>query len=219
MAGKITSWLDIINLEKQQDYYGKLKTIIDKEYNNHQIYPAKNQIFNAFKLCKYENLKVVILGQDPYHGKNQAQGLAFSTPKNIKNPPSMQNILKEIVANIGNSNYKDGDLSRLAQQGVLLLNTVLTVRATQPNSHKNLGWETFTDNIIKFISENKNNIVFMLWGANARNKKQLIDNKKHLILESAHPSPFSAHKGFFGNKHFSKTNEFLIKNNKQVITW
>jgi uracil-DNA glycosylase len=213
------TWAKIIDSERERDYFQKLKQIIDKEYQTHTIYPPKNKIFNAFKLCPFDKTKVVILGQDPYHQPNQAQGLAFSTPENIPNPPSMVNILKEINSSFGDSICESGDLTLWAQQGVLLLNTALTVRHNQANSHQNLGWETFSDNIIKYISDNKANVVFLLWGANAKKKEVLIDKNKHLVLTSAHPSPLSAHRGFFGNNHFIKTNNYLKAYNKQPINW
>lgn len=213
------NWEDIINLEKEKDYYKNLKQIIDKKYNTTTVYPPKEKIFHAFSLCKYENLKVVILGQDPYHQANQAQGLAFSTPKEIKNPPSMVNILKEIHSDIGNSCCDDGDLSFWATQGVLLINTILTVEDSKAKSHHKLGWETFSDNIIKHISDNFDGIVFLLWGAPAISKAKLIDENKHYILTAPHPSPLSAYRGFFGSKHFSKTNEILTNLSKEPIVW
>jgi uracil-DNA glycosylase len=212
-------WIEIIENEQQKEYYKKLKLIIDERYQKTEVYPPKEKIFNAFSLCKYENLKVVILGQDPYHQKGQAQGLAFSTPADIKNPPSMVNILKEIVDDIGSSQCLDGDLTLLAKQGVLLINTVLTVEDSLPNSHKNIGWEIFTDNIIKHISDNLEGIVFLLWGSPALKKSKLINGTKHHILSSPHPSPLSSYRGFFGCKHFSKTNEILKNRGKSEIIW
>lgn len=212
-------WVEVIEEEKQKEYYKKLKKIIDERYETTEVYPPKEKIFNAFSLCKYENLKVVILGQDPYHQKGQAQGLAFSTPANIKNPPSMVNILKEIVDDVGSSICLDGDLTPWAKQGVLLINTVLTVEDSLPNSHQNIGWEIFTDNIIKYISDNQQGVVFLLWGSPALKKSQLIDERKHYILSAPHPSPLSAYRGFFGCKHFSKTNEILKRLGKSEIIW
>ncbi len=212
-------WVEVIEEEKQKEYYKKLKKIIDERYQTTQVYPPKEKIFNAFSLCKYENLKVVILGQDPYHQKGQAQGLAFSTPANIKNPPSMVNILKEIVDDVGSSICLDGDLTPWAKQGVLLINTVLTVEDSLPNSHQNIGWEIFTDNIIKYISDNQQGVVFLLWGSPALKKSKLIDERKHYILTAPHPSPLSAYRGFFGCKHFSKTNEILKRLGKSEIIW
>ena len=213
-------WKDIIEIEKQKEYYKNLKQFLDNEYKTKTIYPPKNKIFNAFALCKWDNLKVVILGQDPYHQPNQAQGLAFSTPKEIKNPPSMVNIFKEIYSDTNQpSKCLDGDLTPWAKQGVLLINAVLTVEKAQPNSHKNKGWEIFTDNIIKYISQNKTGIVFLLWGSPAIKKSALIDKNKHFILTAPHPSPLSAYRGFFGCKHFSKTNDILQNINKNPIIW
>jgi len=212
-------WIEIIEEEQQKEYYKKLKKIIDERYQTTEVYPPKEKIFNAFSLCKYENLKVVILGQDPYHQKGQAQGLAFSTPANIKNPPSMVNILKEIVDDVGSSICLDGDLTPWAKQGVLLINTVLTVEDSLPNSHQNIGWEIFTDNIIKHISDNQQGVVFLLWGSPALKKSKLIDEKKHHILSAPHPSPLSSYRGFFGCKHFSKTNEILKRLGRSEIIW
>lgn len=214
------NWKEIIEVEQQKEYYQKLKIIIDEKYKTTQVYPAKENIFNAFSICKYENLKVVVLGQDPYHNPNQAQGLAFSTPANIKNPPSMQNILKEIEDDLGRKSLcKNGDLTSWAKEGVLLLNTVLTVEENKPASHQKLGWEIFTDNIIKHISDNFEGIVFLLWGSPAIKKSILIDKSKHYILIAPHPSPLSSYRGFFGCKHFSKTNEILKNIGKSEIAW
>ena len=214
------TWEDIIDLEKQKDYYKKLKEEIDKRYETTTVFPEKQNIFKAFSLTKLDNLKVVILGQDPYHGFGQAQGLAFSTPANIKNPPSMQNILKEIQSDLGKKSIcEDGDLTPWAKQGVLLLNTILTVEEAKPKSHHNLGWEVFTDNIIKYISDNCEDTIFILWGSPAISKTKLIDRKKHHILTAPHPSPLSSYRGFFGCKHFSKTNEILLNLKKEAIIW
>ena len=214
------TWEDIIDLEKQKDYYKKLKEEIDKRYETTTVFPEKQNIFKAFSLTKLDNLKVVILGQDPYHGFGQAQGLAFSTPANIKNPPSMQNILKEIQSDLGKKSIcEDGDLTPWAKQGVLLLNTILTVEEAKPKSHHNLGWEVFTDNIIKYISDNCEDTIFILWGSPAISKTKLIDRKKHHILTAPHPSPLSSYRGFFGCKHFSQTNNILKSLNKEPIVW
>ena len=214
------TWEDIIDLEKQKDYYKKLKEEIDKRYETTTVFPEKQNIFKAFSLTKLDNLKVVILGQDPYHGFGQAQGLAFSTPANIKNPPSMQNILKEIQSDLGKKSIcEDGDLTPWAKQGVLLLNTILTVEEAKPKSHHNLGWEVFTDNIIKYISDNCEDTIFILWGSPAISKTKLIDRKKHHILTAPHPSPLSSYRGFFSCKHFSQTNNILKSLNKEAIIW
>ncbi|WNL26864.1 uracil-DNA glycosylase [Arcobacter cryaerophilus gv. pseudocryaerophilus] len=214
------TWEDIINLEKQKDYYKSLEKEINKRYETTTVFPEKQNIFKAFFLTKLDNLKVVILGQDPYHGFGQAQGLAFSTPANIKNPPSMQNILKEIQSDLGKKSIcEDGDLTPWAKQGVLLLNTILTVEESKPKSHHNLGWEVFTDNVIKYISDNCEDTIFILWGSPAISKTKLIDRKKHHILTAPHPSPLSSYRGFFGCKHFSKTNNILKSLNKEAIIW
>lgn len=213
------TWSEIIDNEKQKSYYMSLKQAIDIKYQTTIVYPPKNKIFHAFSLCKYQNLKVVILGQDPYHQPNQAQGLAFSTPKSIKNPPSMVNILKEIHMDVGSSMCNDGDLTPWAKQGVLLINTILTVEDSKAKSHHNLGWEIFSDNIIKHISDNFENIIFLLWGSPAIAKTKLINRDKHHILSAPHPSPLSAYRGFFGCKHFSKTNNILKKMGEKEIVW
>ncbi|MGH2279660.1 uracil-DNA glycosylase [Aliarcobacter sp. ERUVET-7] len=214
------NWEDIIDLEKQKDYYKSLEKEINKRYETTTVFPEKQNIFKAFSLTKLDNLKVVILGQDPYHGFGQAQGLAFSTPANIKNPPSMQNILKEIQSDLGKKSIcEDGDLTPWAKQGVLLLNTILTVEEAKPKSHHNLGWEVFTDNIIKYISDNCEDTIFILWGSPAISKRKLIDTKKHHILTAPHPSPLSSYRGFFGCKHFSQTNNILKSLNKEAIIW
>ncbi len=216
----MNSWEKVIDSEREKEYFKKLKAEIDKRYETTTVFPEKKKIFNAFAKTSLENLKVVILGQDPYHGFGQAQGLSFSTPKNIKNPPSMQNILKEIYSDLQRqSSCLDGDLTPWAKQGVLLLNTILTVEEGKAKSHHNLGWEIFTDNIIKYISENKENIIFLLWGSPSIAKSKLIDKNKHHILIAPHPSPLSAYRGFFGCKHFSKTNELLQSMDKKTIDW
>ena len=214
------TWEDIIDLEKQKDYYKSLEKEINKRYKTTTVFPEKQNIFKAFSLTKLDDVKVVILGQDPYHGFGQAQGLAFSTPANIKNPPSMQNILKEIQSDLGKKSIcEDGDLTPWAKQGVLLLNTILTVEEAKPKSHHNLGWEVFTDNIIKYISDNCEDTIFILWGSPAISKTKLIDRKKHHILTAPHPSPLSSYRGFFGCKHFSQTNNILKSLNKEAIIW
>ena len=214
------TWEDIIDLEKQKDYYKSLEKEIDKRYETTTVFPEKQNIFKAFFLTKLEDLKVVILGQDPYHGFGQAQGLSFSTPKEIKNPPSMVNILKEIKEDLQKDSVcLDGDLTSWAKDGVLLINAILTVEESKPKSHHKLGWEIFTDNLIKFISANCKDIVFILWGSSAIKKEKIIDKSKHHILSGVHPSPLSSYRGFFGCKHFSKTNEILKSLGKKEITW
>lgn len=216
----MSSWENVINIEKSKEYYKNLKNEVDKRYETTTVFPPKNKIFNAFSKTSLENLKVVILGQDPYHGRGQAQGLAFSTPKEIKNPPSMQNILKEIYEEFKKPSLcVDGDLTPWAKQGVLLINAILTVEEGKAKSHHNLGWEIFTDNIIKYISENCEGIIFLLWGSPAIAKSKLIDKSKHYILTAPHPSPLSAYRGFFGCNHFTKANEILKNIGKKPINW
>lgn len=212
-------WDNILNEEFTSSYYLQLRDFLKKEYSNHDIYPCMYDIFNSMKLTPFDEVKVVILGQDPYHEEDQAMGLSFSVPKTQKIPPSLVNIYKEISSETGETMPAHGDLTGWAKQGVLLLNAVLTVRAHHANSHKNKGWEQFTDGIIKKVSDKKEGVVFLLWGANAREKKRLIDKTKHLILECAHPSPLSAYNGFFGCGHFNKTNEYLISKGKTPIKW
>lgn len=209
----------IIKEEQEKQYFQILEKFLDERYANGIVYPKKEDIFKAFELSEYDELKVVILGQDPYHNPNQAQGLAFSTPSDMKNPPSMVNILKEIHSDIGSSSCDDGELSSWAKQGILLLNTVFTVEKNKPNSHKNKGWEIFSDTVIKHISKHKEGIIFLLWGAPAIKKSKLIDTTKHHILSAPHPSPLSAYRGFWGCKHFSKTNELLKNMGKKEIKW
>jgi uracil-DNA glycosylase len=214
------SWKEIIEIERSKEYFHILQDELDKRYETTIVYPEKSKIFSAFSQTATESLKVVILGQDPYHGEGQAQGLAFSTPVSIKNPPSMVNILKEIKGDLGvDSSCQNGELNSWAEQGVLLLNTILTVEANRAKSHHNLGWEIFSDNIISYISDNFENIIFLLWGANAITKTKLIDSTRHHILTAPHPSPLSAYRGFFGCKHFSQTNEILESIGKEVIDW
>ncbi|AXH10996.1 uracil-DNA glycosylase [Malaciobacter halophilus] len=216
----MNSWKQVIDEQKSKDYYKKLMKTIEHKYKTSTVFPKYENIFRAFELTDIDNLKVVILGQDPYHGLNQAQGLAFSTPSSIKNPPSMVNILKEIKQDLKhNSTCEDGDLTSWAKQGVLLLNTILTVEESKPKSHHKLGWEIFTDNIIKYINKNCKNIVFLLWGAPAISKSKIINEDIHYILTAPHPSPLSAYRGFFGCEHFSKTNEILVKLGKEPIKW
>ena len=212
------TWDSILQEEYEKDYFYKLVNFVNKEYEEKTIFPEKKNIFKALALTEYENLKVVILGQDPYHGIGEAQGLSFSVPNNIKMPPSLRNIFKELKDDLGIIRT-NSDLSDWAREGVLLLNTVLTVEKDKAFSHKNRGWEVFTDEIIKKINEIDRPIVYILWGTPARSKKNLITNKKHYIIESVHPSPLSATNGFFGSKPFSKTNEFLKKNNIEEVRW
>lgn len=212
-------WDDTLANEFNSEYYSKLRKFLDYEYQNYTIYPLPQYIYTALRLTTYKDTKVLILGQDPYHEINQAHGLAFSVNKNVDIPPSLVNIYKELHDDIGCNIPNHGYLVDWAKQGVLLLNTVLTVRAHQANSHKNQGWERLTDAIIVELNKKETPMVFILWGANARSKKSLITNPKHLILESVHPSPLSAYNGFFGSKPFSKTNKFLIENNETPIDW
>jgi uracil-DNA glycosylase len=217
---KITKeWDEVLKEEFCSENYLNLREFLKKEYSSYTVYPSMYDIFNSMKYTSFENVKVVLLGQDPYHNEGQAMGLSFSVPEGIDVPPSLVNMFKELKAELNVEPKKSGDLSGWAKQGVLLLNTVLTVRAHQANSHKGKGWEQFTDGIIKKISQKKEHVVFLLWGANARSKKALIDQSKHLILECAHPSPLSAYNGFFGCGHFKKTNEYLLKFGKQPIDW
>ena len=214
-----SSWNIILNEEIHKEYFRKLIDKIESDKDSTVILPQKEDIFNAFTLCPLNKLKVVIIGQDPYHKKGQAHGLAFSVPNNISNPPSLRNILKELNNDLGIPLSNNGDLSCWARQGVLMLNTALTVKLNKAGSHTKIGWEIFTDQIIKHISQNKENIVFILWGRLAQKKSKIINNEKHYILQAAHPSPFSAYSGFFGCEHFSKTNNILIKNNLSPINW
>ena len=212
-------WDDVLASEFDAEYYQRLREFLNEEYSSRTIYPLPKYIYTALKLTSYADTKVVILGQDPYHEPNQAHGLAFSVGKNVEIPPSLQNIYKELHDDMGCAIPNHGYLVDWAKQGVLLLNTVLTVRAHQANSHKGKGWETLTDSIIQKLNEKDKPVVFILWGANARSKKALITSQKHLIIESVHPSPLSAYNGFFGSKPFSKTNNFLISNDIKPIDW
>lgn len=212
-------WNELLKDEFSKDYYLSLREFLKNEYTTKIIYPDKYDIFNALHYTSYKDVKVVILGQDPYHGPNQAHGLSFSVSPGVKIPPSLLNIYKELNSDLGCYIPNNGYLKKWADQGVLLLNTSLTVRAGEANSHKNKGWEIFTDKIISLINEKTDPIVFLLWGNNAINKKKLITNKQHLILSSTHPSPLSASRGFFGSKPFSKINKFLISVNKAPIDW
>lgn len=212
-------WDDILSGEFSKDYYINLRKFLIDEYKNKKIYPNMYDIFNSLKLTSYEDVKIVILGQDPYHGENQAHGLAFSVNKGIKIPPSLLNMYKELQNDLGCFIPNNGYLVPWAEQGVLLLNTVLTVREGEPNSHKNKGWEIFTDKVISKLNEREDPIIFILWGNNAKEKLKLITNKRHFILTAPHPSPLSASRGFFGCKHFSKANDILKSLHKKEIDW
>ncbi len=212
-------WDAILEEEMKKDYFQTLLKIIQKEYQTKTIYPKQTEIFKAFRNTSYQDTKVVILGQDPYHGVNQAEGLSFSVKVGVQKPPSLQNIFKELHDDLGYAIPQNGSLVSWTQEGVLLLNTVLTVEANKPASHKDLGWENFTDEVIKKLNEKQEPIVFILWGSFARSKKHFITNKIHYIIESPHPSPFSAYNGFFGSKPFSKTNNFLISKGLKPINW
>ncbi len=215
---KNTKWYEILSEEFKKDYFIKLKKYIKDEYQNETVFPIYDNIFRALKLTDYYDVKVVILGQDPYHGTGEAQGLSFSVPNDIKRPPSLRNIFKELKSDL-NIERSSNDLIDWAEQGVLLLNSILTVVKDSPLSHKDKGWEIFTDQIIRKLNDREKPIVFILWGSYARTKKALITNKSHYIVESAHPSPLSSSRGFFGSKPFSKTNTFLEKNNIEGIRW
>lgn len=212
-------WDELLADEYKKDYYIQLRQFLISEYNSRTIYPPMNDIFNALKNTSYSDVKAVILGQDPYHGAGQAHGMCFSVKKGTPPPPSLQNIFKEINAELGLPIPPHGELTAWAKSGVLLLNTALTVREGQANSHRGHGWEIFTDRVIELLNERETPIVFLLWGGNARAKKKLITNPKHLILECAHPSPLSAFNGFFGCGHFVKVNEFLENNGIEPINW
>ena len=210
------SWDIILKDEMDKSYFKYIKEFVKEERLNKTIYPPAKDLFNAFKLTDFKDIKVVILGQDPYHGEKEAMGLSFSVRRGVRTPPSLRNIFKELEDDL-NIKREDTDLSDWARQGVFLLNTVLTVEKDKANSHKDIGWEIFTDYVIKQINDKLNNVVFILWGRQARDKKKLITNPNHLIIESAHPSPLSAYNGFFGSKPFSKTNNYLKKCNKDEI--
>lgn len=210
---------EIIDEERKQPYYQKLESYVSEEYQNKVIFPPRNRVFHCFNFKDYEDIKVVIIGQDPYHELHQANGLAFSVSRGVRIPPSLVNIYKEAHDDVGIDIPDHGDLSAWANQGVLLLNTVLTVEQGKANSHKGIGWEIFTDHIIEVMNEREKPLVFILWGNQAISKSRMIDTSRHLIIKSAHPSPLSAHRGFFGSRPFSRTNEFLIQNNIEPIDW
>ncbi|MBT8265079.1 MAG: uracil-DNA glycosylase [Bacteroidia bacterium] len=213
-------WQKVLDCEFQKPYFKALTEFIKDEYQSHRCYPPGSKIFAAFNFCRFHDLKVVIIGQDPYHGPGQANGLCFSVEDNVRHPPSLVNILKELETDIGKPYPKSGDLRSWAQQGVLLLNATLTVRQNQPGSHQNKGWEQFTDAVIQNISLEKENVIFLLWGGFAKKKIKLIDQSKHEVLISGHPSPLSANRGYwFGNKHFSKTNFLLEQAELKPVRW
>ena len=213
-------WDKLLEDEFKKDYYLKLRQFLANEYKTQRIFPGMYDIFNAMKLTSYNDVKAVIIGQDPYHGEGQAHGLSFSVKKGVAPPPSLVNIFKEIKSDVGIDNSgKHGELTKWAKNGVLLLNSVLTVRANSPKSHQGMGWEIFTDDVIKLLNLREKPMVFLLWGRDAKNKAKLITNPNHCILMSAHPSPLSAYNGFFGCKHFSKANEFLTSKGIEPIDW
>lgn len=214
-----SSWKQRLQNEFDKDYFVRLTDFVRSEYAKTTVYPPGSQMFNAFDACPFDRVKVVILGQDPYHEPRQAHGLCFSVNDGIPFPPSLQNIFKEIHDDLGIPVPRSGNLTRWADQGVLLLNATLTVRAHQAGSHQNRGWEQFTDAVIHCLAEERENLVFILWGSYAQRKGDFIDRNKHLVLQSPHPSPLSAHRGFFGNKHFSKANEYLIAHGKEPVQW
>jgi len=212
-------WDDILASEFSKPYFSELWSRVEEEYRSGTIYPAKENIFNALRYTSYKDVKILILGQDPYHGAGQAHGLAFSVQKGVDLPPSLRNMFKELINDVGITMPAHGCLSAWAEQGVMLLNTVLTVREASPNSHKNLGWTQFTDAIISALNERKDPVIFLLWGANAKEKLPLITNSQHYVLSAPHPSPLSASRGFFGCSHFSKANEILQRQGKTPICW
>jgi uracil-DNA glycosylase len=214
-----SSWKNKLSDEFTKDYFVKLTSFVREEYSKYRIYPPGKDIFRAFDRCPFNKVKVVIIGQDPYHGPNQANGLCFSVNQGIAMPPSLINIFKEIKDDLGKEIPPDGALDRWADQGVLLLNATLTVRANQAGSHQNRGWEHFTDAVIKILAEERTHLVFMLWGSYAQKKGEVIDNSNHYVLKSVHPSPLSANRGFFGNKHFSKANFYLRSKGIREIDW
>ena len=219
MNGIGNDWDSILAAEFEKEYYGKLLAFLAEEYETHRIYPPQPDVFNALRYSSYADTKVVIFGQDPYHQEGQAHGLCFSVNKGVKIPPSLGNIYKELQADLGIQPPQHGYLASWAQQGVLLLNAVLTVRDSQPNSHKGRGWEIFTDAVIKKLNERGKPMVFILWGANAKAKEALLTNNRHLILTGSHPSPLAAHTGFFGGQYFSRANRFSELENQEPINW
>ncbi len=212
-------WDEVLSPLFQDENYQKIRSFLKQEYSHHIVYPDMYDIFNCFKLTPFDQVKVVLLGQDPYHNEGQAHGLCFSVQDGVDAPPSLVNIYKELHDDLGCPIPKSGNLTKWAKQGVLLLNTALTVRAHMANSHKNCGWTWFTDNVIQRISQQRDHVVFILWGGNARSKKSLIDSSRHCILECAHPSPLSAFNGFFGCRHFSKANQYLVEHGVSPVDW
>lgn len=213
------SWKHVLSEEFEKEYFRALTAFVKAEYESQRIYPPGSQIFKAFNYSAFDKTKVVILGQDPYHGPGQANGLCFSVTEGVAMPPSLINIFKELKADLGREIPPHGSLERWAHQGVLLLNATLTVRAHQPGSHQNKGWEAFTDAVIRQLAETKENLVFVLWGSYAQKKAEFVDKNRHLVISSAHPSPFAAHRGFFGSKPFSKTNDYLVSKGHSPINW
>lgn len=213
------SWQDLLEEEFSKDYYHNLRNFLINEYRTKNIHPDANDIFNALNYTDYKDVKVVIIGQDPYHGPDQAHGLSFSVKPGVKIPPSLMNIFKELKVDLGCYVPNNGNLKKWADQGVLLLNTVLTVRECHPNSHKGMGWEKFTDRIISILNDRKDPVVFILWGRNAQSKLSIISNPEHMIIKSAHPSPLSARNGFFNSRPFSRTNNFLAGIGKEPVDW
>ena len=213
------SWKNILQIEFEKPYFKKLISFVDNQYDNHTCFPNKEAVFAAFNYCSFDDLRVVIIGQDPYHGKGQANGLCFSVQDGIKHPPSLKNIFKEVETDVGIPYAISGDLSRWAKQGVLLLNATLTVREGEAGSHQQQGWEGFTDVVIRKISEEKENVVFLLWGKFAEKKGSVINIEKHTVFKAPHPSPLGAWRGWFGSEHFSKTNAFLKSINSDIINW
>jgi len=214
----MNAWQSFLELESKKEYFQQIQKTLRQERETYQVFPSEKDVFHAFDLCPLEQTKVLILGQDPYHNDGEAHGLSFSVQNGVKVPPSLRNIFQELYSDLSILNTK-GNLSSWAQQGVLLLNSCLTVRKNQPNSHKDIGWSTLTDQVILTLNDQKRPIVFILWGNFARDKKKLITNQHHLIIESTHPSPFSATYGFFGSKPFSRTNNFLIQHQESPINW
>ena len=213
------SWRQVLEEELKKPYFKALWKEVENSYSHAKIYPPKQLVFNALEQCPFDKVKVVILGQDPYHGPYQAHGLSFSVPRGIKIPPSLRNIYKEIIRDCGDISDTTGDLTHWAEQGVLLLNSTFTVEAGKAGSHQKIGWEDFTDELIRLLADKRKDLVFMLWGSYAQKKAKGIDKSKHLVLESVHPSPLSAHRGFIGNGHFSKCNDFLRSKEQEEIAW